>query len=560
MLGVGAVRSMRVRSWAGAVVLGLVLAAGVAVPATADPPPLDWHPLAGYPKTVDGLTITWQTASSPESPFGGGALLDPVPVVQLEVVNDDDVARTIGFGTDFATKGAVDRLWTSAAWGAFADTIGSSTDAFWVTLSPGEALSTSDAQAATWHDPLPMWTGHTLRVFGLSGPPSDVTPPTVTTLDDLIVPGRFVGANMSPADLNNPSEFIGKQAIVSTTGGDPQLFPGVTASVTASGLTAGESLDLWIAPDLDYFYFSLIGGVLPAGARQVGSGVVGTDGTLAATFTLPADVAYGGYQLAAGVRGERYWPAGSYGDFTVGPPPAPQSVTTTPGQPASIDIGSTTVGVGFSASASGGVTTVVATTTGPVASGFVMPGDPPLYLHLSSTVSFTGSVPVCVDYDTGTLPGGPFRLYHFDTALGRWVDITTSSVLGRVCGLTSSFSPFAVGAPMLDFSGFFDPVDMTGPNVAKAGQAIPVKFSLGGDQGLGVVTAARFVVEGTVLNPTGEVLDAVTAGRSGLSYDRATGQYTYIWKTDKTWALKSGRFLLTLSDGSEHSFAVSFRK
>jgi hypothetical protein len=27
-----------------------------------------------------------------------------------------------------------------------------------------------------------------------------------------------------------------------------------------------------------------------------------------------------------------------------------------------------------------------------------------------------------------------------------------------------------------------------------------------------------------------------TAGDSGLSYDAATDQYTYVWKTDKTWS------------------------
>jgi hypothetical protein len=44
--------------------------------------------------------------------------------------------------------------------------------------------------------------------------------------------------------------------------------------------------------------------------------------------------------------------------------------------------------------------------------------------------------------------------------------------------------------PRFEFSGFYQPVD-NAPTVNKvnAGRAIPVKFSLGGDRGLGVLAA-----------------------------------------------------------------------
>lgn len=73
-------------------------------------------------------------------------------------------------------------------------------------------------------------------------------------------------------------------------------------------------------------------------------------------------------------------------------------------------------------------------------------------------------------------------------------------------------------------------------NVAKAGQAIPVIFSLAGAQGLDMVASAKFVCTGTDTNLVGEVLDAVSAGKSGLQYDAATDRYTYVSKTEKTWA------------------------
>ena len=71
---------------------------------------------------------------------------------------------------------------------------------------------------------------------------------------------------------------------------------------------------------------------------------------------------------------------------------------------------------------------------------------------------------------------------------------------------------------------------------------------------------AKFVLEGTDADTAGELLDAVTAGRSGLRYDASADRYTYVWKTDKAWAKKTGQFVLTLSDGTTHTFDVSFKK
>nr|BFF11052.1 hypothetical protein GCM10025699_23550 [Microbacterium flavescens] len=492
----------------------------------------------------------------------GELLRDPLPVLRVELVNGSTSTRHFGLGMDFVTEGIVDHLWTPEAWGDFADVLGSIQSTFWLTLDPGESLSVDGGDASTWFNPLPSWSGHTMRIFELTEPPSETAASTVTPFDTHVVPGRFVGANLENADLDHVSEIIGKRATVDGGAGSPDLFPGVATSATASGLTPGEELELWIAPDLDYFYFVLLGGGSPVSATYVGSGTVATDGTLVAPLALPAALPYGDYQLVVGDPAERYWPAGSYGDFLVTAPPNAESDNTDPGvDTAVIPLGTTEARVSFPASATGGTTTATVSGTGPATDGFQLAGDPPLYFHLSTTATFTGTATVCFAYDTANLPGDPPRLYHFDTALNRWQDITSTRSPGLVCGTTSNFSPFALGLPdAFDFAGFFDPVSMSGPNVAKAGQAIPVSFSLGGDQGLQVVTSARFVIEGTVANPPGEELDAATAGRSGLGYDARTDRYTYVWKTDKAWAKKTGQFVLTLSDGTTHAFDVSFKK
>ena len=59
--------------------------------------------------------------------------------------------------------------------------------------------------------------------------------------------------------------------------------------------------------------------------------------------------------------------------------------------------------------------------------------------------------------------------------------------------------------------------------------------------------------------PTDEVEQTVTAGASGLSYDAASGQYSYTWKTDKSWAGSCRQLVLKLVDGTEHIANFKFK-
>jgi hypothetical protein len=49
-------------------------------------------------------------------------------------------------------------------------------------------------------------------------------------------------------------------------------------------------------------------------------------------------------------------------------------------------------------------------------------------------------------------------------------------------------------------------------------------------------------------------------GVAALVYDAASGQYTQVWKSDKTWAGRCFTFELGLNDGSSHSFRVQFTR
>jgi hypothetical protein len=117
-------------------------------------------------------------------------------------------------------------------------------------------------------------------------------------------------------------------------------------------------------------------------------------------------------------------------------------------------------------------------------------------------------------------------------------------------------------APKFAFTGFLSPVNNPPTvNTVKAGQAVPVKFSLGGNQGLSIFAAGypksqpMACLSGSALD---EVETTVSAGGSTLSYDTATDTYTYVWKTDKAW--KGCRQLIVqLTDGTFHTANFEFR-
>jgi hypothetical protein len=116
-----------------------------------------------------------------------------------------------------------------------------------------------------------------------------------------------------------------------------------------------------------------------------------------------------------------------------------------------------------------------------------------------------------------------------------------------------------------DFAGFYQPVDnLPTLNKVKAGSAIPVKFGLGGDQGMQIFDAGYPMVTRIACPNSSAVTDqieeTITAGGSGLTYDASAQRYVYVWKSNKGWAGMCYRFELGLIDGSSHTFDVQFTK
>jgi hypothetical protein len=138
------------------------------------------------------------------------------------------------------------------------------------------------------------------------------------------------------------------------------------------------------------------------------------------------------------------------------------------------------------------------------------------------------------------------------------VDVTVTTPSGT--SATSSADQYTYTYP---FAGYQAPVDNPPTvNQVNAGQAIPMQFSLGGSYGLNIIapgypTATQIsCATGAPVN-TGTLTD--TAGGSGLQYDSATGTYTYVWKTSKSWARTCQQFDLRLNDGTDHTADFQFK-
>ena len=60
--------------------------------------------------------------------------------------------------------------------------------------------------------------------------------------------------------------------------------------------------------------------------------------------------------------------------------------------------------------------------------------------------------------------------------------------------------------------------------------------------------------------PVDPIVETVTAGASGLSYSATTGLYTYVWKTEKSWADSCRKLTLRLLDGREYFALFQFTR
>ena len=235
-----------------------------------------------------------------------------------------------------------------------------------------------------------------------------------------------------------------------------------------------------------------------------------------------------------GVGGGYFWPPGSEGRFdnvVVTDVTAIGSIKINSDDPST---NSTSVVLNLTATDAVGVTGYRVANGTDASSGSI--------IAVPSTTSFSADIP-----------------WNLDSGYG----IKTVSVQYRDTIMKWSPNYMDEISVIYNWNGFFPPVDdFPMWNSAKAGSAIPVKFSLNGDQGtdifvLGYPKSVTIDCVSADLNDTIE--ETVTAGGSSLNYDAATDQYIYVWKTNKTWAGSCRQLVVKLIDGTSHVANFKFK-
>ena len=136
------------------------------------------------------------------------------------------------------------------------------------------------------------------------------------------------------------------------------------------------------------------------------------------------------------------------------------------------------------------------------------------------------------------------------------IDTTPGTHMFRVDSVDSAgnaASATTTYSARCDFDGLYSPlVNEPATVTLRAGDTVPVKFSLHGDRGLDVVARSAWRPCGVTTN------DSSTAFGS-LAYNTGPDRYTFTWTTAKSWAGSCTELLLTLRDGTTHAAYVSWR-
>ncbi len=205
----------------------------------------------------------------------------------------------------------------------------------------------------------------------------------------------------------------------------------------------------------------------------------------------------------------------------------------------------------------------VLTVTSPVAGATVETGQP---VHLVATATDAGvdDVLTCsVQWGDGTTGSACDATHTYTSAGAVSLKVAVNDGDGGTDTRTVGLIVAAPQDATWPWQGFFQPVDnLPTVNVVKAGSAVPVKFSVGGYRGLGIIADGYPASTATSCSASAgtDLLEQVaTPGASQLSYDAATGRYQLVWKTAKAWAGTCRTLVVQLADGSVHKAGFRFK-
>lgn len=114
---------------------------------------------------------------------------------------------------------------------------------------------------------------------------------------------------------------------------------------------------------------------------------------------------------------------------------------------------------------------------------------------------------------------------------------------------------------VFNFAGFAKPVvNVPGTTDLRAGDTLPLTFTLGGDKGLAVIATGypRSAPISCGSSPELTTGDATTAQRALIYTQARGGRYTYFWRTDPAWSATCRQVVVKLVDGTYHRANVRF--
>jgi hypothetical protein len=283
-------------------------------------------------------------------------------------------------------------------------------------------------------------------------------------------------------------------------------------------------------------------GTLDIGGQQA-SGI--TDSAGEVTLTLKLVVRPGDYTAQASFRGNaEYLGSNDASDFTVNKDSTTLSVT-----PASASVFTNQT------------TPFVAVVRD--SSGRALGGKSVFFIVHNSTHTFATSV--IADFQGNAALGVvplPAGSYTVDAYFNGNIPLNPSISLSDDYYESSTRLGSSLELKRFAFTGFFDPVKNPPIiNEMSAGRSVPLKFSLGGDQGLAVLAAGfprSRQIQCNTLNPVDSV-EGTTLGSNSFTYDPVTGIYTYIWKTEKSWAGTCRQVSVQFIDGQTYLLNFMFR-
>jgi hypothetical protein len=214
-------------------------------------------------------------------------------------------------------------------------------------------------------------------------------------------------------------------------------------------------------------------------------------------------------------------------------------------------------GNSVSRSVSAWIDATAPTVTCPTASTFVQGSTGTVTADVADPLSGAVSPTASGSVDTATIGQKILTITGYDNAGNPGIANCSYSVVYKWTGF---FQPIDV----LDNDANVSTIsDKTVWNSVKSGSAVPVKFSLNGNQGLSILaagspTSSAVKCPGTTANV--DPIETLSGTTSGLKYDAVADQYNYTWKTSTMLAGTCQRLEVKLVDGTSHYAFFKFTR